>query len=74
MVMSCDVMFLTAAGLLQVLFEALKKGGMRNDIALDDIALISEPCGPAPPEPTNVPPPATTPPIPGVVLIMPPLP
>ncbi|XP_054610517.1 enteropeptidase isoform X2 [Dunckerocampus dactyliophorus] len=48
----------------QVVFEALKKGGFSNDIALDDITLISEPCGPAPPEPTNVPTPTTTPPIP----------
>ncbi|KAL7390351.1 hypothetical protein ABVT39_019428 [Epinephelus coioides] len=48
-----------------VVFEALKKGGLRNDIALDDITLTSEPCGPAPPEPTNVPPPATMAPIPG---------
>ncbi|XP_074466647.1 enteropeptidase-like [Sebastes fasciatus] len=47
-----------------VVFEALKKGGMRNDIALDDITLTSDPCGPAPPEPTNVPPPTTMPPIP----------
>uniref|UniRef100_A0A8C2X0G8 Transmembrane serine protease 15 n=1 Tax=Cyclopterus lumpus TaxID=8103 RepID=A0A8C2X0G8_CYCLU len=47
-----------------VVFEGLKKGGMRNDIALDDITLTSDPCGPAPPEPTNVPPPTTTPPIP----------
>uniref|UniRef100_A0A4W6E4L3 Transmembrane serine protease 15 n=1 Tax=Lates calcarifer TaxID=8187 RepID=A0A4W6E4L3_LATCA len=47
-----------------VAFEALKKGGMRNDIALDDITLTTDPCGPAPPEPTNVPPPTTTPPIP----------
>ncbi|XP_056296071.1 enteropeptidase [Pseudoliparis swirei] len=47
-----------------VVFEGLKKGGMRNDIALDDITLTSDPCGPAPPEPTNVPPPTTMPPIP----------
>ncbi|XP_029283462.1 enteropeptidase-like, partial [Cottoperca gobio] len=47
-----------------VVFEALKDDGMRNDIALDDIKLTSNPCGPEPPEPTNVPPPATTPPIP----------
>uniref|UniRef100_A0AAQ4QC14 Transmembrane serine protease 15 n=1 Tax=Gasterosteus aculeatus aculeatus TaxID=481459 RepID=A0AAQ4QC14_GASAC len=47
-----------------VVFEALKKGGMRNDIALDDITLTSDPCGPSPPEPTNVPPPTTAPPIP----------
>ncbi|KAM9348480.1 enteropeptidase [Symphorus nematophorus] len=45
-------------------FEAQKASGMRNDIALDDITLTSEPCGPAPPEPTNVPPAPTTPPIP----------
>uniref|UniRef100_A0A3B3C1K1 Transmembrane serine protease 15 n=1 Tax=Oryzias melastigma TaxID=30732 RepID=A0A3B3C1K1_ORYME len=38
-----------------VVFEAQKKGGMQNDIALDDISLTSEACGPAPPEPTNVP-------------------
>uniref|UniRef100_A0A8D3DHP2 Transmembrane serine protease 15 n=1 Tax=Scophthalmus maximus TaxID=52904 RepID=A0A8D3DHP2_SCOMX len=47
-----------------VTFEALKKGGMRNDISLDDIFLTPNPCGPSPPEPTNVPPPMTTPPIP----------
>ncbi|XP_028278335.1 enteropeptidase [Parambassis ranga] len=47
-----------------VVFEALKEGGMMNDIALDDITLMAEPCDPAPPEPTNVPPPTTTPPIP----------
>ncbi|XP_068186952.1 enteropeptidase isoform X2 [Antennarius striatus] len=47
-----------------VMFEALKKGGMRNDIALDDIALTSDPCGPAPPDPTNVPLPTTPPPMP----------
>ncbi|KAF7206780.1 enteropeptidase isoform X1 [Nothobranchius furzeri] len=47
-----------------VIFEAQKRGGTRNDIALDDITLTFEPCGPAPPDPTNVPPPTTTPPIP----------
>ncbi|CAF97271.1 unnamed protein product, partial [Tetraodon nigroviridis] len=47
-----------------VVFEALKKGGTRNDIALDDITLTSGPCGPDPPQPTNVPPPTTAPPIP----------
>uniref|UniRef100_A0A3Q3G4R2 Transmembrane serine protease 15 n=1 Tax=Labrus bergylta TaxID=56723 RepID=A0A3Q3G4R2_9LABR len=47
-----------------VVFEALKKGGMMNDIALDDITLTMKPCDPAPPEPTNVPPPTTPPPIP----------
>ncbi|XP_038564152.1 enteropeptidase isoform X1 [Micropterus salmoides] len=47
-----------------VVFEALKKGGMLNDIALDDITLTSDACGPAPPEPTNVPPPPTPPPMP----------
>lgn len=49
---------------MQVVFEALKMGGLRNDIALDDIALIAGACGPAPPEPTNVPPPTTARPIP----------
>ncbi|XP_061607433.1 enteropeptidase isoform X2 [Phyllopteryx taeniolatus] len=48
----------------QVVFEALKRGGMRNDIALDDITLMSEPCGPAPPEPTLVPTPTPAPTIP----------
>ncbi|XP_035809077.1 enteropeptidase-like isoform X2 [Amphiprion ocellaris] len=48
----------------QVTFEALKKEGVFNDIALDDIMLTSAPCGPAPPEPTNVMPPMTPPPIP----------
>ncbi|XP_061596462.1 enteropeptidase [Cololabis saira] len=47
-----------------VVFEAQKEGGMRNDVALDDITLTAGSCGPAPPEPTNVPPPTTTPPIP----------
>ncbi|KAL6098208.1 tmprss15 [Pungitius sinensis] len=47
-----------------VVFEGLKKGGLRNDIAIDDITLTSDPCGPGPPEPTNVPPPTTAPPIP----------
>ena len=32
-----------------------------DDIALDDIALTSGPCGPAPPEPTNVLPPPLIP-------------
>ncbi|KAM4546607.1 enteropeptidase-like [Fundulus diaphanus] len=53
---------LTSAAAVE--FEALKKGGMRNDVALDDILLTAGPCGPAPPEPTNVPPPTTMPPIP----------
>ncbi|KAG8008353.1 Macrophage colony-stimulating factor 1 receptor 2, partial [Nibea albiflora] len=47
-----------------VAFEAMKKSGLRNDIALDDIKLTSGVCGPAPPEPTNVPLPTTPPPIP----------
>lgn len=47
---------------LQVVFEALKKGGLfMDEIALDDITLTSGPCGPAPPEPTNVPPPTIIP-------------
>ncbi|TKS83453.1 Enteropeptidase [Collichthys lucidus] len=45
-------------------FEARKKRGLRSDIALDDIKLTSGACGPAPPEPTNVPLPTTPPPIP----------
>ncbi|KAM9781868.1 enteropeptidase isoform 2-T2 [Syngnathus typhle] len=45
----------------QIVFEALKKGGMRNDIALDDITLMPQPCGPAPPEPTLVPTPTPVP-------------
>ncbi|KAK7924991.1 hypothetical protein WMY93_007301 [Mugilogobius chulae] len=48
----------------QVAFEAQKQSGMLNDIALDDITLTSSPCGPAPPEPTNVPPPTTPTPLP----------
>lgn len=49
------------------MFEAVKKGGMKNDIALDDITLTSGPCGPDPPDPTNVPLPTTMPPIPGYI-------
>uniref|UniRef100_A0A667XU66 Transmembrane serine protease 15 n=1 Tax=Myripristis murdjan TaxID=586833 RepID=A0A667XU66_9TELE len=47
-----------------VMFEALKKGGMRNDIALDDIVLTAASCGVAPPDPTTIPPPTTAPPMP----------
>ncbi|CAB1316044.1 unnamed protein product [Coregonus sp. 'balchen'] len=47
-----------------VVFEAQKKGGMKNDIALDDISLTMGPCGADPPEPTVVPTPPTPPPIP----------
>uniref|UniRef100_UPI003AADEEE1 LOW QUALITY PROTEIN: enteropeptidase-like n=1 Tax=Centroberyx gerrardi TaxID=166262 RepID=UPI003AADEEE1 len=47
-----------------VVFEALKKGGMRSDVALDDIILTTASCGDAPPDPTTVPPPTTAPPIP----------
>ncbi|KAG7224730.1 hypothetical protein INR49_004621 [Caranx melampygus] len=50
----------------RVVFEALNKGGLRNKIALDDIVLTAAPCSHAPPEPTNVPPPTTTPPIPSL--------
>ncbi|XP_030294085.1 enteropeptidase [Sparus aurata] len=47
---------------VMVVFEALKKGGLfMDEIALDDITLTSGPCGPAPPEPTNVPPPTIIP-------------
>ncbi|XP_051902352.1 enteropeptidase [Hippocampus zosterae] len=52
---------LSSATVSRVAFEALKRGGMRNDIALDDITLTSEPCGPAPPEPTLVPTPTAAP-------------
>lgn len=48
----------------QIVFEAQKNSGILNDIALDDITLTSLPCGPSPPEPTNVPPPTTPAPIP----------
>uniref|UniRef100_A0A8C8D0F1 Enteropeptidase n=1 Tax=Oncorhynchus tshawytscha TaxID=74940 RepID=A0A8C8D0F1_ONCTS len=47
-----------------VVFEAQKKGGMKNDIALDDISLTNGPCGADPPDPTVVPTPTTPPPIP----------
>ncbi|XP_062867376.1 enteropeptidase [Trichomycterus rosablanca] len=48
-----------------IVFEARKRGGgMRNDIALDDLSLTSGPCGPSPPDPTPVPPPTTPPPMP----------
>ncbi|XP_034436879.1 enteropeptidase-like isoform X2 [Hippoglossus hippoglossus] len=53
---------LTTKGTVE--FEALKKGGMRNDIGLDDITLTANPCGPNPPEPTNVPPTTTPTPMP----------
>ncbi|KAK2886672.1 enteropeptidase [Channa argus] len=49
---------------LTLAFEAVKYEGTRNDIALDDIALAPGSCGPAPPEPTKIPLPTTTPPIP----------
>uniref|UniRef100_A0A8C9RVS8 Transmembrane serine protease 15 n=1 Tax=Scleropages formosus TaxID=113540 RepID=A0A8C9RVS8_SCLFO len=46
-----------------VVFEARKKGGVKNDIALDDIGLERGPCvGGVHPEPTLIPGP-TTPPI-----------
>ncbi|KAM4619750.1 enteropeptidase [Polymixia lowei] len=48
----------------RVVFEALKRGGMKNDIALDDISLTRGPCGEEPPEPTTVPSPTTPPPLP----------
>nr|XP_019962453.1 PREDICTED: enteropeptidase [Paralichthys olivaceus] len=53
---------LTTKGM--VVFEALKEGGIWNDIGLDDITLTANPCGPNPPEPTNVPPMTTPAPIP----------
>ncbi|KAM3869022.1 enteropeptidase [Diretmus argenteus] len=47
-----------------IVFEALTNGGMRNNVALDDISLTSTSCGEDPPDPTTVAPPTTTPPIP----------
>ncbi|XP_076843148.1 enteropeptidase-like [Brachyhypopomus gauderio] len=46
-----------------VVFEAQKYGGLRSDIALDDISMRSGPCGEGPPDPTPVP--LTTTPPPG---------
>ncbi|KAI5096270.1 enteropeptidase isoform X2, partial [Silurus meridionalis] len=45
-----------------IVFAARKRGGTRNNIALDDLSLTSGPCGVAPPGPTTVPPPTTPPP------------
>ncbi|KAA0720384.1 Enteropeptidase [Triplophysa tibetana] len=47
-----------------VVFEAQKRAGVLNDIALDDISIELGPCGEGPPEPTPVPPPITPPPMP----------
>ncbi|XP_066502418.1 enteropeptidase [Hoplias malabaricus] len=48
----------------RIVFEARKNGGLRNDVALDDIVMKSGACGEHPyPEPTPVPPPTTPPPI-----------
>ncbi|XP_056587484.1 enteropeptidase [Triplophysa dalaica] len=47
-----------------VVFEAQKRPGVLNDIALDDISIELGPCGEGPPEPTPVPPPITPPPMP----------
>ncbi|XP_061105321.1 enteropeptidase [Conger conger] len=50
---------------LTVVFEAQKKGGLKNDIALDDISLTNGPCEEGVyPDPTPVPIPTTPPPIP----------
>ncbi len=49
----------------QVVFEAQKRAGLLNEIAVDDISVAPGSCGAAPPEPTPVPPPITPPPIPG---------
>uniref|UniRef100_A0A8B9J7Z0 Transmembrane serine protease 15 n=1 Tax=Astyanax mexicanus TaxID=7994 RepID=A0A8B9J7Z0_ASTMX len=47
-----------------IVFEARKNGGLRNDIALDDVTLTSGPCRENPyPEPTPVPLPTTPTPI-----------
>lgn len=55
-----DILFVT-----QVVFEAQKRPGVLNDIALDDISIEPGSCGEGPPEPTHVPPPVTPPPMPG---------
>nr|XP_055035145.1 enteropeptidase isoform X1 [Misgurnus anguillicaudatus] len=47
-----------------VIFEAQKKAGILNDIAIDDISIVHGSCGTGPPEPTPVPPPMTPPPMP----------
>lgn len=47
-----------------VVFEAQKRAGVLNDIALDDISIEPGSCGEGPPEPTRVPPPITPPPMP----------
>ncbi|XP_016430936.1 enteropeptidase [Sinocyclocheilus rhinocerous] len=47
-----------------LVFEAQKRAGFLNDIALDDISVAPGSCGAGPPEPTPVPPPITPPPIP----------
>ncbi|XP_051533716.1 enteropeptidase-like [Myxocyprinus asiaticus] len=47
-----------------VIFEAQKKAGFLNDIALDDISIVPGSCSDGLPDPTLVPPPITLPPIP----------
>ncbi|XP_053334760.1 enteropeptidase [Clarias gariepinus] len=39
-----------------IVFEAIKRGGVTNSVALDDLSMTSGPCGPAPPDPTLLPP------------------
>ncbi|XP_028322108.1 enteropeptidase [Gouania willdenowi] len=57
-------MTLNLSSMATVVIEAQIKGVPYNNIALDDITLISNICGSAPPDPTTVPPPTTTPPMP----------
>lgn len=53
----------------QVVFEAQKNIGLRNDIAIDDIGLTNGSCVEGVyPEPTPVPPPTTLPPQPSMSL------
>ncbi|KAK3555556.1 hypothetical protein QTP86_021783 [Hemibagrus guttatus] len=40
---------------LEIVFEARKRGGLRSNIALDDLSMTSGPCGPLAPDPTTVP-------------------
>ncbi|KAK2827759.1 hypothetical protein Q7C36_018685 [Tachysurus vachellii] len=47
-----------------IVFEARRRGGLRSNIALDDLSLTSGPCGPSVPDPTPVPLPSTPPPVP----------
>ena len=68
-----DILFtVLSCGFLQVVFEAQKRGGTRNDIALDDISMTPGPCDGDPVEPTVVPTPTAPPPVPCMKLPTPP--